>query len=265
MSLKKSKRSPKHLKPIEVKEVKEPINFSIYFIIIFIVLVIATGLIVWDRLTVREIKIEGLEKVNYLEIVHLSGIKYMSNIFTVDLEDVTKNIEQYPVLKVMDIKRQIPDTIVITIEEREPIAWLNAQDKNLVISKNCIALEISENAINTENIKIIGTEVISYELSECISLSKDIHIKKLNLLLNAISDANIQDHIKSIDITFTENIKLQSKEGYEIQIGNSDNIENKCLWIKTMIPKLIEEERQGGVLYITNVDSAHYIAPEDGE
>ena len=30
-----------------------------------------------------------------------------------------------------------------------------------------------------------------------------------------------------------------------------------------MIPKLKEEGREGGTLYITNVNSAHYMAPEN--
>ncbi len=256
------KRAPKHLKPVDVKEVRKPINFGIYFVVIFIILIIAAVLIGWDRFTIREIEIDGTQKVNYLEVVHLSGIEYMSNIFTVDLKDVKLKIEQNPLLKVTEIKRKLPDTILITIEEREPIAAIKSQDKYVVINKNCITLEVAEVSSKPVNIEVLGTAVNSYQLGDEISLIKDIHLKKLKQLFNALADAQIQNYIATIDISFTENIKLYAKDGYEIQIGNTNNIENKCLWIKTMIPKLIEEGREGGVLYITNVDSAHYIAPE---
>ncbi len=260
-----AKKPPKHLKLPEPEEIKEPINLKVYLIVLFFILLIAIGLISWDKLTVREIEIEGNIKVNYLEVVHLSGIEYMSNIFSINTDKVKENIEQNPNLKVINIKRKLPDTIIIEVEEREAIAIIKSEDNEIAIDKNCIALEIFDLQSQSSRINIIGTTILSYELGEEAELEKEIHKKKLTLLLNALSSAGIAEFIESIDLTYTENIKLTAVKGYEIQIGSVENIENKCVWIKTMIPKLVEEGKNGGVLYITNVDSAHYIASESEE
>lgn len=257
------KRPPKHLKPIDIEEVRKPTHFGVYFIIILVVAVVAVVLISWDKFTVREIEINGIEKVNYLEVIHLSKIEYMSNIFTIDLKEVESNIEQNPILDVIDTKRNLPDTIIITVVEREPIAAIKTGDKYIVIDKDLTVLGIHETSSTPDKSEIVGTAVSSYLLGEEVVLQKEIHTKKLKMLLTAIEDTDTEALIDRIDLSFTENIKLYSNAGYEIQIGSTDNIENKCLWIKTMIPKLLEEGRQGGTLYITNVNTAHYIAPND--
>ena len=268
------KRSPKHLKPAEVKEFKsaevkevrrKPAHFGIYFIAIFVVLAVAAVLISWDKFTVREIEVNGIDKIDYLEVVHLSGIEYMSNIFTIDLKEVAENIEQYPVLDVIDLKRKLPDTIIITVAERRPVAEIKSGDKYIVVSKDLIALGAHEASAAHGSCEIMGTSAESFVLGQEIILQKEIHEKKLKQLLAALENTQTESLIKTIDISFTENIKLYSEAGYEIQIGNTENIENKCLWIKTMIPKLLEEGRQGGTLFITNVNTAHYIAPNSGE
>ncbi len=260
-----AKKQPKHIKPPEPGEIKEPINLKVYLIVLFVILIVAIGFISWDRLTVRDIEIEGIVKINYLEVVRLSDIEYMTNIFSIKPDDVKKNIEQNPNLKVLDVRRKLPDTIIIEIEEREPIATIKCVDKKIGINENCIALEVFESLAQSSRIEIIGTSITKYELGYEAEFEKDIHKNKLTTLLNSIKTTGIQEHIKTIDISFTENIKLYSIEGYEIHIGNVQNIDNKCIWIKTMIPKLIEEGKQGGILYITNVDSAHYIGAENEE
>jgi cell division protein FtsQ len=264
----KKKSAPKHLKvkvPEPVKRPEPPKHLGLYFIIIFVVLLIAAGLIAWDKFIVRDIEIEGIENVNYLEVIHLSGIEYSSNIFTIDTDEVAKNIEQNPVLKVIDIKKKLPSTITITIEERAPVAVIKSDDKYIVINHDLIALSVQSEQTLAGNAEILGTAVTEYELGGQVTLEKEIHVKKLREILLAIETTEISQLIKTIDISFTENIKLYANAGYDIQIGGTDNIENKCLWIKTMIPTLIDEEKQGGTLFITNVNSAHYMGPNEAE
>ena len=264
----RKKSAPKHLK-IEVQEpVKRPeppAHLGLYFIIIFVVLAIAAGLIAWDKFIVRDIEIEGIENVNYLEVIHLSGIEYSSNIFTINTDEVIQNIEQNPVLKVTEIKKKLPSTIIIMIEERTPVAVIKSEDKYIVINHDLIVLSVQSEQTPAGNAEILGAAITGYELGSTLSLEKEIHVKKLKELLLAIESTGISELIKTIDISFTENIKLFANAGYDIQIGGTDNIENKCIWIKTMIPTLIEEEKQGGTLYITNVNSAHYIGPDEAE
>jgi cell division protein FtsQ len=178
---------------------------------------------------------------------------------------VAKNIEQNPVLKVIDIKKKLPSTITITIEERAPVAVIKSDDKYIVINHDLIALSVQSEQTLAGNAEILGTAVTEYELGGQVTLEKEIHVKKLREILLAIETTEISQLIKTIDISFTENIKLYANAGYDIQIGGTDNIENKCLWIKTMIPTLIDEEKQGGTLFITNVNSAHYMGPNEAE
>ena len=227
------KRAPKHLKPAPVpEEPPKPVRFGIFFIIIAVVLVAAAALIAWDKLTVRAVEIEGLEKLNYLEVVHLSGIKFNSNIFTVNLDEVKENIEQNPMLSVIDIKRKIPDKIIIEIAERTPIAAIEVLGQYVVMDKDLVALSIQDNILPAQNALIYGAEVTEYQLGGEIEFEKEIYAKKLKELLSAMYETQTGALIESIDISFTENIVMASKAGYEIKIGSCENVRNKFIWIK---------------------------------
>ena len=263
MKNKGKKRIPKHAKPIEITKPKEPSNIGVYFIIIFIVLIFAAAFISWDKFTIREIEINGINDVKYLDVINLTGIEYMNNIFSVNLKDIEKRIAQNPILEVISIKRILPYTIEINVIERKPIAVIKALDKYVVLNNKCIALGILDSQIISETTIIKGVVITSYKLGEIIVFKSSIKIEKLQKLLFALEKTNTNDLIKDIDFNLTENIKLTTHAGYEIQIGNIENIEKKCNWIKTMIPKLIEKGEIGGVLYITNVNTAHYISEID--
>lgn len=256
------KRMPKHAKlPAPPKEMKR-INWGVYYTIMLVVLIFAVALIMWDNFTIRKIEVNGLDNVEYLDVIQLTGIEYMKNIFSIDLSDIKTRVAQNPILEVESVKRILPSTIEININERRPIAKIKALDKYLVINNECITLGVLNDDTVNDYMFINGVTLTSYQLGDSVNLKSTIKIEKLRLLLSALEEVEANSLIKEVDIELTENIKLYAFAGYEVHLGNIDNIKTKCAWVKTMIPKLIEKGETDGILYITNVDSAHFIASE---
>jgi cell division protein FtsQ len=259
-----NKKMPKHARPIEVEEPKEPKSMGIYFIIIFIILIFAAALISWDKFTIREIRVNGLDDVNYLDVIRISGIEYKKNIFAVDINDTKEKIAQNPLLEVQSVKRILPSTIEINLIERKPIAIIEALGKKIILNSQCIVVgELDQNTKSTSAI-ITGVTLTSYKSGEVINIKSEIKVQILKQLLKAIESTDISKHIKSIDMTLTENIKLETYEGYDVKLGNIEKIEKKCKWIKFMIPYEQKQGNEGGTLYTTNVETAHYI-PKDSD
>jgi cell division protein FtsQ len=260
-----NKKTPKHARPMEAqepkvpKEPKEPKSMGIYFIIIFVMLIFAAALIGWDKFTIRTIKVNGIDDVNYNDVIRYSGIQYKKNIFAVDINATKEKIANNPLLEVQSVKRILPSTIEINVIERKPIATIEALGKKVILNSQCIVVgEIDQNT-NTTSATITGVTLTSYKPGEVIKVKSEIKVEILQQLLKAIESTDISKHIKSIDMTLTENIKLETHEGYDVKLGNIEKIEKKCKWIKFMIPYEQKRGNEGGTLYTTNVETAHYI------
>jgi len=78
-----------------------------------------------DFFAVRHILVYGNIEVDAGRIVELSGIEPGRNIFSVDLSDTAQWLWIEPRVKSAEIRRKLPGTVQITIEERQPVAMMN--------------------------------------------------------------------------------------------------------------------------------------------
>ncbi len=82
----------------------------------------------WNKLKhsqffeINQIKVLGTKHSTEEEILYLSGLKKGMGIFDFKLAEVAKKIQYHPWVKNVRIRRELPDCVVIEIEEQEPKA-----------------------------------------------------------------------------------------------------------------------------------------------
>ena len=83
-------------------------------------------------LSVRCIEINGLARATSLELRQLAKLQEGQNIFSIDLDKVTRDLEFHPWVKRAYVSRQVPDRIVIEIVEHQPVALVHLENLYLV-------------------------------------------------------------------------------------------------------------------------------------
>ena len=95
-------------------------------IIIFAVLLTFRRMIIFLKFTdifkTANIIVEGNRSLKYEEVLKAGEIDNVKNIFQIDLKRVRNLLLNHPRIKEVTIKRKLPDTIIINIEERIPTA-----------------------------------------------------------------------------------------------------------------------------------------------
>lgn len=100
---------------------------------------VATGLFVsvsaayacWTVVTtapyfgLSSIKVAGNENVPAEEIISYAGIGEGTNIFSFDIREVGRRIEEIPWVREVSMEREFPDSLRINIVERRPVALVN--------------------------------------------------------------------------------------------------------------------------------------------
>lgn len=82
----------------------------------------------FDRsLALESVKVEGADLVAEREIVRLAAIDMKQAFYTIDLRRIESRVAQHSLVKQVHVRRELsPATIVVSIEERRPVAMLKS-------------------------------------------------------------------------------------------------------------------------------------------
>jgi cell division protein FtsQ len=71
---------------------------------------------------VREVEVEGGQKIPKETLLSLTVMEGMPNLFSVKLKEVVKRLESHPWIEQVRVRKVFPDKILIQIDERKPMA-----------------------------------------------------------------------------------------------------------------------------------------------
>jgi len=147
-----------------------------------------------------------------------TGLKEGVNIFSVDLNKVEATLRENQQVKDVQIERELPDHLTITLTGRTPVAWI-ADGADTVLSEKCLLVDDDGYVMKVRHIQpeyyhlpaIYGVK--SDNLADGTSLeSEDLRLA-LQLLRTVDQHPECLLHIRSMDIS----------KGYCIEVVNDSN------------------------------------------
>ena len=174
---------------------------------------------------ISKITINGNTNVSKEQILNKINFFNNKDIF-IDIAQLQNSIKQIPLVKHVTIKRILPNTIIININEHKPIAQLTTNNKCIIINKiNCIDSKKINSSIYIP--KIYGSKNIKqiYNILELIKPYPQIYknIYSLNKINNRRWNLIILYNNQKILIKLPEQ-KLKLTLKYLNQLINKKNI-----------------------------------------
>lgn len=138
---------------------------------------------------IGEVSVVGNERYDTEEILSQCSIDVGENLFMSDTENAERMLERnLPYIYQADIKRKLPDKIVINITEAQPSYYITNEDETyLLLDDNFKVLETA--AEEAGKMEIISTEITSAPTGQTIEFA----------------DENISESLKIISQTIREN------------------------------------------------------------
>ncbi|URK17637.1 cell division protein FtsQ/DivIB [Thalassospira sp. GO-4] len=84
-------------------------------------------------MTVKNIEVSGREKTDTNALLAAIGQKPGTPIITFDVDAARERIEQLSWVRTATVERQLPDTLIVSIVERKPLALWQTQDRGHVL------------------------------------------------------------------------------------------------------------------------------------
>ena len=73
------------------------------------------------RFEVQKLSVSGARRVPENQVIAKAGFQIGTNVFRVDLDEIRKSVEDLDWVRYASVQRVLPDEIIITVIEREPI------------------------------------------------------------------------------------------------------------------------------------------------
>ena len=203
---------------------------------------------------IKNIEIVGNQKLTNEEIISLSQVQIDENTFKLIKSKVQKNIKQNAYVENIKVKRKLPDTITIEVEERIPTymiafanayAYINNQGYFLEISKDKLELPILTGFLTKEEDIQEGNRLCVEDLQrldDVLQIMKSATSNEVDSLVTKINIANKQNYILEL-----------KDEKKTVQMGDTSNLSTKMLYIKSILEQ--NKKIEGEILVNTDLNS----------
>ncbi len=228
-------------------------NRKIKLVSTIIIILIAIGGTIYYLTTptfnIASINVFGFENNSEETYISLSGIVLdETNIFQVTRGSIRKNLKENAYVEDVTIKRKLPNTLEIYVEERKPEYQIKYNDSYMYINNQGYILEINEE--RKDIIEIIGfiTPKSDVRPGERLDTHDLVKLDTILKIVNSYKFSNIEEKITSIDATTSSDYILNLGEiGKEVHLGDASHPSERMLWIKTILPR---EEGNEGTIFI---------------
>ena len=83
------------------------------------------------RFAIARVDVETDGVLTAQQVTRFAGVRVGQNIFSVDLREVQRNLELIPMVKRVEVRRELPQRLVIHLNERATVARLQASSRQL--------------------------------------------------------------------------------------------------------------------------------------
>ena len=205
---------------------------------------------------IKNINVQGNNKINTEEIESLSKINMNENIFRFSSRQIEENVKENAYIDTVEVKRKIPNTVEIIVTEREAKYQLEYGNAFVYIDGNGNILEISNENANLpiirgystaqENIQV-GNKLVDEDCNKLLTIEKFLRAAKTN---------EIYDIMTYIDISNAKDYKFElPSKGKVAYLGDDTNINDKILTLKEILTR---EEGKNGQIFINDSNKMPY-------
>ena len=197
------------------------------FLLIVILLSLSTTLCLkLPYFNIKNIEVINNRNIPSQEIIDLSTLTLGKNIFYLNFKKAKTNILTNSYILNVELKRKLPNRIVISVEERTAIFYIKKEDKYLIVDSAGIILEEKELINNMKLIKLEGFDKINYEVGKSIE-SDEGRVKLIEEMTKLIKNLNEGVPEPSIvDLVDTTDIKVFYGD-MAIKLGTSSSLVEK--------------------------------------
>ena len=227
------------------------------------VVVVGSIVTAYFLLKLDRVIVNGSERFSAEEIVEFSGIQLGKQLWRVNLKKAEQGIEDAsPYLEVEKIERVYPDTLRITIRERQEAAAIAYQNMTVIIDSEGYVLSIGYRGDLTGLLLVKGMSASGYTVNQRLRELTDFYTNTLIKTMAALEEHNILSEIAVLDVSNPLSILMETNSGVSVHIGQAERLDEKMEDLSQILPELERLGLTEGTLDLSAKGDPVYSPPE---
>lgn len=229
-------------------------------ILTFAVVVIAIVFLMSVFLRISDISVVGNEHYTDEEIIKAIDIEQGDNLFFFDrFAAISRVFAKLPYVEEVSLERQLPDKVIVTVQECKALAYIAVGDENWTIDRSCKVLGKATDSELGSLLRIDGFDPGTLLIGERLTSAdgNDELVGFIADVLYQVQERNLSWSIVSMDFSDPLGAKLYYGTRFTVVIGGKSNVNHKFAMLDSVLEQL--KEGDAGIIDVSDGYSAHFI------
>ncbi len=225
------------------KEIRKRRAIKAFLVLLILAIITFAVLSVTVLFPVKSVNVTGSKIYTPTEIVKAGKITQSTNLLTLSEEKLTEKIRaELPFVDSVKLDKKLPNSLSIKVTDATEEYCYNYGGKYYTVSrKNYVLKSYDELPQGMTDIKCGKITCVE---GKKIEIHDENAKKTCDKIFEVFADKNIK--INSIDTTDSLNITMKIEDRFEVLLGGSAYMENKCKHLLTTIQEL-ESDAEGTI------------------
>ncbi len=250
-------RSSAHIDELRSKQDKKRRRRTVFYTTLFLcVTAVFLAVCFFWFFRVTEVKVVDNEIYTDEQIMECLPFAVGDNLFSFDADAAEGALRKaLPYIGEVQIKRELPAGIKVTVSERKADMTLVLGDEAFLLSGDLQVLDkIGGKDITTGITRLKTGAVERCIVGETVTFAESRAANDLRELYACLADNNMTDKVMLIDMTSRFDITLNYEDRFEVYLASSDNMDIKIRFLAGIIEKL--KPNDSGYINLSNYREA---------
>ena len=241
--------------------IKPKRHSSISAPLMFIVVIVAIIFVMSVFFRVSDIEVTGNTHYTDEEIIRAIDIEQGDNLFFFDrFVAISRVFAKLPYIEEVTVVRKLPNKVTIEVVESTALAYIKLGDEKWTLDHNCKVLGKAADGETDQLIQVDGIDPGTLLIGEQLTTAdgNTAIVEQLAEILYQIQERGLTSYISLVDITDTNDVRLNYDGRYTVKLGNSSDIEYKFGMLVNAVGKLGTEDV--GLIDLSDGSTVHFMS-----
>lgn len=208
---------------------------------------------------VRNVRIAGDTGMAHDDVVRTAGVDMGGRMRKIDAEAIERNIQMSGALRCISVETEYPSTIVITAERRQGRLVADYGGNIVLMDSDGYVISVTRELPEGEFLYVTGLSASGATPGKPITADRN-RVDAMCAVARTISECDASAYVSELNTDDVDSLYLYSRTGIKVMLGDSNNMENKIVWMKYALIDLESRGETSGKLDVTGGSQADYSA-----
>lgn len=234
---------------IEMTKFKKKAKSHVAFLSFLLVAAIICFFLMSPIFEVENITVMGNVKTTEQEVISSSDIIYGQNIMQINKIAIANKILNLPYVKDVNVRRNWPNRISISIEEKKPVAEMVFYGSKILLDSEGYILEVVTDDFDANLTVLEGINTCSIIAGEKIECDNQEILQSYLEILKIFDNNDMLNKVDKISYSADE-FTIFLTEGHIVNFGGNDNLQYKVM----LLNEIIEREFNTAYIDLSNLE-----------